>query len=457
MSRHRPLLTALATTALLVLAMAPSALGSSTARPAAKSAALAPTAGCGKAPTLRSGTQSITTSGKNRSFILRIPDNYNNNTPYRLIFGFHWNGGTMNDVDSGGTSGYVWSYYGTRAISNNSAIFVAPQGFNNGWANSGGEDITFVDDMIRRIEADLCVDTAQRFAMGFSYGGGMSYSLACSRASVFRAVAVYSGGQLSGCSGGNDPIAYIGLHGLRDPVLNISTGRSLRDRFVRNNGCTAQNPPEPASGSLSHVVTYYSGCRAGYPVAWAAFDQGHTPNPVDGRPGDFEPGENSWTRQVVWNFFTQFGGSNPTPTATPTATPTVTPTGNPPSTSALRGTGSGRCLDITGNAQSNGATAQIWDCNGGNNQRFTATSSGELRVNNRCLDVNGAGTADGSSVIIWDCNGQNNQKWRFNSDGSITAVGANKCLDVSGAATANGSKVHIWSCNGGNNQKWTRV
>nr|WP_246497241.1 lectin [Sphaerisporangium rubeum] len=142
---------------------------------------------------------------------------------------------------------------------------------------------------------------------------------------------------------------------------------------------------------------------------------------------------------------------------TPSPSPSATPSSPQDGTSAIRGVGSGRCLDITGSAQSNGATAQIWDCNGQANQRFTATSSGELRVNNRCLDVNGAGTADGSSVIIWDCNGQNNQKWRFNSDGSITAVGANKCLDVSGNGTANGSKVHIWTCHGGSNQKWTRV
>ncbi|MFI7225938.1 lectin [Nonomuraea angiospora] len=451
MSRLRYLFTAIASAVLLiVLATVHTALGDSAPPSLAQKSALAGTAGCGKTPTLRSGTQSITTSGKNRSYILRIPDNYNNNTPYRLIFGFHWNGGTANDVDGGGTSGYPWSYYGLRALSNNTAIFVAPQGFNNGWANSGGEDITFVDDMIRRIEADLCVDTSQRFAMGFSYGGGMSYALACARATVFRAVAVYSGGQLSGCSGGNEPIAYIGLHGLRDGVLNISAGRSLRDRFVRNNGCTPQNPPEPAQGSLTHVVTYYSGCRAGYPVAWAAFDAGHTPGPVDGKPGDLEPGEKSWTRPVVWNFFTQFGGGDPDPTPTPTV--------DPPAAGALKGAGSGRCLDVSGASQANGAQTQIWDCNGQANQQWTATTSGELRVyGGKCLDVNGAGTADGTAVIIWDCNGQNNQKWRLNADGTITAVGANKCLDVSGYGTANGTKVQIWTCTGATNQKWARA
>ncbi|MFI7454366.1 ricin-type beta-trefoil lectin domain protein [Nonomuraea sp. NPDC049714] len=135
------------------------------------------------------------------------------------------------------------------------------------------------------------------------------------------------------------------------------------------------------------------------------------------------------------------------------------PQGRPPgSTSALRGVGSGRCLDVSGASQANGAQAQVWDCNGQPNQRWTATSAGELRVyGGKCLDVNAAGTADGTAVIIWDCNGQNNQKWRLNADGSITAIGANKCLDVNGTGTANGTKVHIWTCHGGANQKWTRA
>ncbi|MEU8279401.1 lectin [Microbispora bryophytorum] len=155
----------------------------------------------------------------------------------------------------------------------------------------------------------------------------------------------------------------------------------------------------------------------------------------------------------------QAGGS-PSPSPSPSSSPSPSPSPSSPSgsTSALRGVGSGRCLDVNGASQTNGAQAQIWDCNGQPNQQWTTTSAGELRVyGNKCLDVNGGATADGTSVIIWDCNGQNNQKWRLNSDGSITAVGANKCLDVNGGGTANGTKVLIWTCNGQNNQKWTRV
>ncbi|MEV4483114.1 RICIN domain-containing protein [Micromonospora coxensis] len=260
--------------------------------------------GCGRAPTLSSGTHTIQSNGKSRSFILRVPTNYTSNNAYRLIFAFHWRGGTMQEISSGGTSGTAWSYYGQQEQSNNSAILVAPQGIGNGWGNAGGEDITFVDDMIRRIESGLCVNPRQRFALGFSWGGGMSYAVACARATVFRAVAVISGAQISGCSGGTQPIAYFGLHGISDNVLSISQGRSLRDTFVRNNGCTAQNPPEPGPGSRTHITTTYSGCRAGYPVQWAAFDNGHMPGPVDGTYA--ESGVTTWTKGEIWRFFAQF-------------------------------------------------------------------------------------------------------------------------------------------------------
>ena len=259
--------------------------------------------GCGKTPTLTSGARTIQSGGQSRDFFLRIPENYDKSHPYRLIFGFHWNGGSGADVDSGGSDKDAWSYYGLRAQSENSTIFVAPTGLSAGWANTGDRDLNFVDDMIKQIEGDLCVDTTRIFSVGFSYGGGMSYELACARAKVFRAVAVYSGAQLSGCGGGADPIAYLGIHGVSDPTCNISGGRSLRDKFVKNNGCTAQSPPEPSAGSGKHTCTSYTGCSSGYPVRWCAFDGGHTPGNVD---GGVDSGAKTWTKGEVWPFFTQF-------------------------------------------------------------------------------------------------------------------------------------------------------
>ncbi|MFG1651610.1 glycoside hydrolase family 27 protein [Micromonospora sp. NPDC049275] len=154
-------------------------------------------------------------------------------------------------------------------------------------------------------------------------------------------------------------------------------------------------------------------------------------------------------------FLVTGGGTPPPTTAPPTTPPPSTP---PPSTtSAIRSTSAGRCLDVNGASQTNGATAIIWDCHGQANQSWTSTSSQELRVyGGKCLDVYNAGTANGTSVIIWDCHGQANQQWRFNADGSITAVASGRCLDLVGNGTANGTRAQIWDCNGAASQRWSR-
>jgi poly(3-hydroxybutyrate) depolymerase len=268
--------------------------------------------GCGQAAKVMSGTRSIQSNGKNRSFMIRVPENYDNNHPYWLIFGFHWVGGTANDVDSGGTSGYTWSYYGLREQADKSAnaqaIFIAPQGISNGWGNAGNEDVTFTDDMIKLAEDGLCVDTKHVFSTGFSYGGGMTKALGCQRPNVFRAIAVYSGADFlsGGCDGTSTaPIAFFGSHSVSDGTNSYSSGITMLNRFAKNNGCTAQTPPTPAGNT--HVCTKFTGCKDGYPVEWCAFDGGgHSPAPVDGSANGSGGGDKTWTKAEVWKFFTQF-------------------------------------------------------------------------------------------------------------------------------------------------------
>ena len=103
---------------------------------------------------------------------------------------------------------------------------------------------------------------------------------------------------------------------------------------------------------------------------------------------------------------------------------------------------------------------QIWDCNGGTNQIWTDTSSGQLTVTpvsgtTECLDASGQGATPGTKVIIWPCNGQVNQEWTVNSNGTITGVQSGLCLDVAGASTADGALIDLWTCNGQSNQQWT--
>ncbi len=250
-------------------------------------------AGCDTERTLMNGRRTIQTGGMNREYILRVPDNYDNTKPYRLIMAYHWLNGNASQVANGGEGGSTEDpYYGLWDLAENSTIFVAPEGIDVGWWNDDNRDVIFTDDLLEALQEDLCIDKTRIFSTGFSFGGGMSYALACARADVFRGVAIYAGGQLSGCEGGNTPIAYFHAHGANDTTLNISGGRQMRDRYVDVNGCTDQDPPEPAINSGQHTCTSYAGCSEGYPVRWCAHGGGHNPTEKDsGQNDSWVPGE----------------------------------------------------------------------------------------------------------------------------------------------------------------------
>ncbi|MDX3192519.1 ricin-type beta-trefoil lectin domain protein [Streptomyces sp. MN03-5084-2B] len=122
---------------------------------------------------------------------------------------------------------------------------------------------------------------------------------------------------------------------------------------------------------------------------------------------------------------------------------------------SITSTASGRCVDVNGQSTANGATVQLWDCNGGANQRWTATSAKQLQVyGNKCLDAYGAGTSPGTPVVIWDCHGGTNQQWTVNADGTIVGVPSGLCLEASGSGTGNGTRLVIGNCTGAAGQKW---
>jgi poly(3-hydroxybutyrate) depolymerase len=233
-----------------------------------------------------SGRFSIDVDGSMREYILDIPDDYDPNHPYRLIFGWHWRGGSADNV-AGGSGPGGGGYYGLQSRAEGSAIFVAPEGLDAGWANSGGQDITFLGAMLDRFRAELCIDESRIFSTGFSYGGMMSLAVGCAMGDVFRAIAPVSGAFYSGCEDGDSPVAFWGAHGTDDTVVPLDGGEEGRDEFLARNNCgTEATPVDP-----SPCVTY-QGCDAGYPVTWCEFDGGHS--------------SPSFASQALWDFFSQF-------------------------------------------------------------------------------------------------------------------------------------------------------
>lgn len=254
-------------------------------------------AGCGNPKTLENGTIDITFDGGSREYILRVPDAYDHNHPYRLVFAFAESGSSAMSVADR-------DYFRLATFDSENTIFVAPDAANGAgaWSQS---DVELTDAILAELEADLCIDKSRIFATGFSFGGAMCLALACQRADVFRGVAFFSGADLTGsCTEPpTTPIAYYASQASGDssgPPAPTS-GRVKQAEFAAVNGCT----PEPSATTFPaagqpHTCTEYKDCTTGYPTKYCVFDGPHGWEPND-------PGETtSWNPPEAWDFITQF-------------------------------------------------------------------------------------------------------------------------------------------------------
>ena len=270
-----------------------------------------PTNGTGKG-----GWVTITSGGQTRNFALRLPDNYDNTHPYWLIFGFHGNGETASSIDSGGANGYFTAYWGLQRESKNNAIFVAPEWSGGGWSQG---DLAFTDDMVKTISTNYCVDMSNIITSGFSFGGGMSHALACSRANAktntagyaFRAAVLFEACSflVQGTCPNHDPIQIWQKAGVTDGTCTFDDSKIVRNWFTDRDGCTgwtseggnvaaqktgtvSQEPPQPPTPGRymnpgGHICTNYTGCSSGA-VRWCADQAGHGNATTDGTASLFD-------------------------------------------------------------------------------------------------------------------------------------------------------------------------
>jgi len=250
--------------------------------------------GCGKTDHLQSGYGKLTSDGIERDYYVKIPEDYDPDRSYKLIFCFHWWYGSMDAVISGDIIG--GPYYGLEALADNSAIFVAPNGLEDdggprGWVNPGGRDIRFIRALLDHLDSNLCIDQQRIFSTGFSYGGMMSFAIGCAMSDIFRAIAPMSGAFYSGCddssSTGGGPIAVWMAHGTADETVPIAHGKTALNYFLEKNECSDVTVPVDPSPCVA-----YQDCATGYPVIFCEFNGPHGPQ--------------SFAPQATWDFFSQF-------------------------------------------------------------------------------------------------------------------------------------------------------
>ena len=138
------------------------------------------------------------------------------------------------------------------------------------------------------MEADYCVDTERVFSTGHSYGGIMTYTLACERADKLRGVALVAGSRWQNTTCGGAVAAW-GIHGDPDPVVSYASGEQAMARILATNGCSVDMTV--AVEPTDFCVEYE--CDAATPVTWCTHAEGH------GWPS-------SWASQSIKDFFDRF-------------------------------------------------------------------------------------------------------------------------------------------------------
>ena len=221
---------------------------------------------------------SVNVDGKNRTFIMHIPDAYKGDKPVPLVIDYHPIGGSGDGEF--GSSPYKAKTDPEGVITLYPDGTSKPGGMGNGWnvgpCCSNDDDVKFSYAMIDKLKEIACIDPQRIYATGFSMGGGMSNHAACMMSDVFAAVAP-AAMDLNKTNSAQckmyRPISVINFRGTNDPVCKYQGGDSgFNDglNFLGAEGTfkfwAEKNECQGSPSKNSNGCDEYSNCKDGTKV-----------------------------------------------------------------------------------------------------------------------------------------------------------------------------------------------
>lgn len=180
---------------------------------------------------------SIISNHVERTYLINIPEGYQEQSSSPLILSFHGGKKTSQlqlELDN----------FTSPNFNSLNAIMIYPQGINSTWQGTPGSsanDTGFVSDLLASLSEDYCIDSTRIYATGKSDGGGFANTLACNEdlSTKIAAFAPVSGAfyqpQASDttcqatrvniqCKPGRTRIPMIEFHGGNDSTINYVGG-----------------------------------------------------------------------------------------------------------------------------------------------------------------------------------------------------------------------------------------
>jgi polyhydroxybutyrate depolymerase len=171
---------------------------------------------------------SIVSSGQRREYLLYVPMSYDRTRPAPLVISMHGAAGwPVQQMELSG-----WN----RLAESEGFLVVYPSGIESAgpriWhVDSGGglgRDVTFIAELIDKLEADYNIDRSRIYANGFSNGGGMSFALSCTLSNRIAAVGMVGAAQTLPWRWCTDhrAVPMISFHGTADRMAPYHGGSS---------------------------------------------------------------------------------------------------------------------------------------------------------------------------------------------------------------------------------------
>jgi len=288
-------------------------------------------------PSLAAGNYrwTLTFDGRERHYIVHVPDGIEPGNAAPLVLALHGGGGTGDRTDD---------LMKLTPVADKERFVVAfPDGIGKNW-NDGRtdgvseahekhiDDVGFLRALIDELSTKLSIDPKRVFAMGVSNGAMMSGRLACDLSDRIAAVGLVVGTGPAGlsdtCKPGR-PVPFLAFNGTKDPLVPYGGGTipafvpwkdhgvvisvaELRSIWLKNNGCSTtpnvSELPDLDPGDGTRVVREaYGSCKAGADVVFYRVEGGgHTwpggrqylPERIIGKTN-----RDVSASEVIWRFF----------------------------------------------------------------------------------------------------------------------------------------------------------
>ena len=238
-----------------------------------------------------SNTFTLSSSGIERDFYVRLPTNYDpNGDPMPLLIALHGAGDSIDGWFEGGFQGD-----GLQRITENEAIMVIPNARVAGagrriWDPGTETDYIFFEDLMAWLGDRVVFDDRRVFVTGHSAGGLMAHEWGCRFGDVIRGIAPSAGSITSStspmCVGST---AVMQIQGEFDSIQPLAVVTGTRDLWAQYNGFDLA---VTTAGANPTCEDYSLGASA-YPMQWCL----HQTPEFDGHAWWPEADE------TIWNYF----------------------------------------------------------------------------------------------------------------------------------------------------------